>query len=40
MKLAPLRKDIVEYLNDHNLQKKWEKASSLFQQNIRHVSLN
>jgi plasmid maintenance system killer protein len=39
MKLAPLRKDIIEYIDGHNLQKKWEKASFLFQQNIRHTSL-
>lgn len=39
MKLAPIRKDIIDYINAHNLQKKWQKTSSLFQQNIRHTSL-
>lgn len=39
MKLKPLRKDIVEYLIEHKLDKKWEKASRLFSKNIRHPSL-
>ena len=39
MKLAPLRKDLLEYIVKHNLEIKWEKASSLFEKNIRHTSL-
>jgi len=39
MKLAPLRKDIIDYIDVHNLGKKWQKARLLFEQNIRHVSL-
>ncbi|OGZ67946.1 MAG: hypothetical protein A3D44_01510 [Candidatus Staskawiczbacteria bacterium RIFCSPHIGHO2_02_FULL_42_22] len=39
MKLSPLRKDIIEYVNAHNLQKKWQKASLMFWKNIRHASL-
>lgn len=39
MKLKPLRKDLKEYLVLHQLDKKWEKASCLFEANIRHPSL-
>ncbi len=39
MKLKSLRKDIVEYLINRNLEKKWGKASRLFETNIRHPSL-
>lgn len=39
MKLKPLRKDIIEYLVLHSLEKKWEKASVLFEANIKHPSL-
>ena len=39
MKLAPIGKDIIDYLHTRNLWKKWEKASLLFEQNIRHNSL-
>lgn len=40
MKLKPLRKDLLDYLAKHHLEKKWEKASGLFEINIRHTSLN
>lgn len=40
MKLKPLRKDLVGYLDSHNLEKKWNKVSKLFENNIRHPSLN
>lgn len=40
MKIKPLRKDISEYLAKHNLRKKYNKASLLFEDNIRHPSLN
>ena len=40
MNIEPLRSDILKYLRTRRLQKKWEKASVLFKQNIRHPSLN
>ena len=40
MKLKPLRQDLVEFLNTHNLEKKWEKAKRFFEENIRHPSLH
>jgi len=39
MKIRPLRRDLAEYLRTHRLEKKWQKARSLFEQNIRHPSL-
>ncbi|MBI5306307.1 type II toxin-antitoxin system YoeB family toxin [Candidatus Wolfebacteria bacterium] len=39
MKLNSLRKDIIEYLFTYKLDKKWDKASRLFNKNIRHPSL-
>lgn len=40
MELLPLRSDLEEYLAAHQLTKKWTKARRLFEQNIRHPSLN
>jgi Txe/YoeB family toxin of Txe-Axe toxin-antitoxin module len=40
MKLKPIRKDLQEYLLVHGLAKKWEKASCLFEESPRHLSLN
>ncbi len=40
MKIKPLRKDLNDYLEKHNLSKKWNKALKLFEQNISHPSLN
>ena len=40
MKIKPLRQDLLEYLITHILVKKWHKASRLFENNIRHPSLN
>ena len=40
MNIEPLRSDILKYLRARRLLKKWEKASALFEQNIRHPSLN
>lgn len=38
--ILPLRPDITEYLSDHGLSKKWTKVKNLFENNIRHPSLN
>lgn len=40
MELGPLRKDLEEVLKKHQLEKKWLKAKRLFEENIRHPSLN
>ncbi|MBI3459301.1 type II toxin-antitoxin system YoeB family toxin [Candidatus Azambacteria bacterium] len=39
MKLKVLRNDLIEYLVFHGLEKKWKKASRLFEENIKHPSL-
>lgn len=39
MKLKLLREDLLEYLVRHKLEKKWKKASTLFEANIKHPSL-
>lgn len=39
MEIKPLRKDLKDFIRDHNLVKKWEKAKRLFENNIRHPSL-
>ena len=40
MKIVPLHADVLAYLREHQLIRKWEKASKLFEANIRHPSLN
>ena len=40
MKILPLHKELVKYLNKHQLNKKFKKQSDLFIQNINHPSLN
>ena len=40
MRIRPLRKDISEYLTKHNLRKKFSKSALLFENDIRHPSLN
>ncbi|TSC72011.1 MAG: hypothetical protein G01um101438_771 [Parcubacteria group bacterium Gr01-1014_38] len=40
MALLLLRRDLEKYLQKHQLAKKWAKARRLFEQNIRHPSLN
>ncbi len=40
MKIKSLRKDLTDYLISHNLMKKWDKVSELFENNIAHPSLN
>ena len=40
MKIKKLRKDLKEYLKDHKLEKKFQKAKKLFEENPFHPSLN
>ncbi len=40
MQIKPLRQDIEEYLNKHNLNKKYTKAKTLFEQDPFYPSLN
>ena len=40
MKIAPLHADVAAYLHKRQLIRKWDKASKLFETNIRHPSLN
>ena len=39
MKIRPLRPDIIEYLQDRALVKKWGKTQRLFEKDIRYPSL-
>ena len=34
MKIKRLRKDLVDFLNSHDLSKKWKKVSIYFEENI------
>lgn len=40
MKIVPLHADVTAYLRKRQLLRKWDKASKLFEANIRHPSLN
>lgn len=40
MRIKPIREDLKQYLENHTLVKKWEKAVKLFEQNMRHPSLH
>ena len=40
MLFAELREDLVEYLKIHQLEKKWERKKSLFENDFKHKSLN
>lgn len=40
MVIHPLHKTLEEYLKEHALGKKWEKAKKLFEENPRHPSLH
>ncbi len=40
MKIKALRRDLIEFLKNHNLSKKWEKTKHLFEKDIRHPSLH
>lgn len=39
MKIKILRPDLLGFLKQHNLEKKWDKILTLFENNIRHPSL-
>ena len=38
--ITEIRNDIKEYLRDHGILKKWQKAKRLFENNPFHPSLN
>ena len=40
MKIKPLKSGIKKYLKKHQLEKKFQKAKELFEQDIYHPSLN
>lgn len=39
MEIKPLREDLKDFIKERNLVKKWEKVKRLFENNIRHPSL-
>jgi len=40
MKIKPLKNEITKYLKIHQLEKKFQKAKKLMEQDINHPSLN
>ncbi|MBF0099626.1 MAG: hypothetical protein HQK77_01830 [Desulfobacterales bacterium] len=40
MNIKPLKDTIKKYLKKHHIEKKFEKAQELFEQDINHPSLN
>jgi len=40
MQIKPIRDDLEKYLKKHNLEKKYKKAKSLFEQDPLYPSLN
>lgn len=40
MTIKPIREDLQDYLQKHNLEKKYEKAKKFFESNPFHPSLN
>lgn len=40
MTILPLRRDLVRYLDRHQLRKKWSKQKKLLENNWRHASLH
>jgi len=40
MKIKSLRKDIRAHLQEHQLTKKWDKTTTLFEADMRHPSLH
>lgn len=39
MEIKPLKRNLEEFLQNHNLIKKWQKAKLFFEENIRYPSL-
>ena len=39
MRIKPLRKNLKEFLNQHNILGKWEKSKILFEKDMRYPSL-
>lgn len=39
MEIKPIREGLKDFIKEHGLTKKWEKAKYLFESNIRHPSL-
>jgi Txe/YoeB family toxin of Txe-Axe toxin-antitoxin module len=40
MNIKPLKPELVAYLKQHRLEKKFDKAKQLFESDIHHPSLN
>ena len=40
MKIKDLNDKLIEYLKTHNLEKKYQKAKKLFENDFNHPSLN
>jgi Txe/YoeB family toxin of Txe-Axe toxin-antitoxin module len=40
MNIKPLKPELVAYLKQHQLEKKFDKAKQLFESDIHHPSLN
>ncbi|BAP55190.1 hypothetical protein THII_0893 [Thioploca ingrica] len=40
MNIKPLKSELIHYLKQHRLEKKFAKAINLFEQDISHPSLN
>jgi Txe/YoeB family toxin of Txe-Axe toxin-antitoxin module len=40
MNIKPLKNEVQQYIKDHQLIKKFEKAKTLFEQDEHHPSLN
>jgi Txe/YoeB family toxin of Txe-Axe toxin-antitoxin module len=40
MNIKPLKNEVQQYIKDHQLVKKFEKAKALFEQDEHHPSLN
>lgn len=40
MNIKPLKSELIDYLKQHRLEKKFAKATRLFEQDISHPSLN
>lgn len=40
MKIAALKHEVEQYLKAHQLEEKFKKAKTLFEEDVRHPSLN